>query len=385
MAVIDEIQMIGNPHRGHSWTRALLGVQAREVHVCGSLEAMELVKSLAEKMGDDFELHTYERMTELVVSDQPLADYKNVRKGDCIVAFSRQDIFRIRESIERLTPFKCCVVYGQLPPETRSKQAHLFNNDDTGYDVLVASDAIGMGLNLNIRRVIFHRTQKIQDGNSLKKGQVEVSMMKQIAGRAGRKSSQYEFGEATCLQEEDMEWLHKSLAAPVKQVTHAGLFPAIEHMSEYAEKLDTLDREQPADTLLKNDVADEAEREAIEAKIRSRDLHTVLDQFMNSASFDRDKYFLCQHDDVGRLAAKLHKTVGSMPFSERFTFCLAPIKVSDRLAYTMLEQFATAWAANRPTALNVRFPKHAPTNVLDLTDLCVKHNIIDLYLWLSHR
>mmetsp|Transcript_22883 Transcript_22883/g.60156 ORF Transcript_22883/g.60156 Transcript_22883/m.60156 type:complete len:214 (+) Transcript_22883:1787-2428(+) len=159
--------MIGNPHRGHSWTRALLGVQAREVHVCGSLEAMELVKSLAEKMGDDFELHTYERMTELVVSDQPLADYKNVRKGDCIVAFSRQDIFRIRESIERLTPFKCCVVYGQLPPETRSKQAHLFNNDDTGYDVLVASDAIGMGLNLNIRRVIFHRTQKIQDGNSL--------------------------------------------------------------------------------------------------------------------------------------------------------------------------------------------------------------------------
>jgi hypothetical protein len=51
-------------------------------------------------------------------------------------------------------------VASQLPPETRSKQARLFNEPDTGFDILVASDAIGMGLNLNIRRIIFHTAVK---------------------------------------------------------------------------------------------------------------------------------------------------------------------------------------------------------------------------------
>ena len=59
---------------------------------------------------------------------------------------------------------------------------------------------------------------------------------------------------------------------------------------------------------------------------------------MESATLDRDLYSKAAYDDMGRLAAKLHPTVGSMPFGERFTFCLAPVKASDRLAYTMLEQ-----------------------------------------------
>ena len=56
------------------------------------------------------------------VAEEPLKEYADVQPGDCVVAFSKQDIFRIREEIERLTPYKCCAVYGQLPPETRSKQ-----------------------------------------------------------------------------------------------------------------------------------------------------------------------------------------------------------------------------------------------------------------------
>jgi len=68
-----------------------------------------------------------------------------------VVAFSRKDIYAIRRMIERKTEHKVCVVYGALPPETRSQQARLFNDVNSGYRVLVASDAIGMGLNLNIR------------------------------------------------------------------------------------------------------------------------------------------------------------------------------------------------------------------------------------------
>ena len=166
VVVIDEIQMIGNPQRGYAWTRALLGLRAREIHVCGGLEAMNIVESLLASTGDEFELKKYDRLSTLKVSNESLqGDYAKIQPGDCVVAFSRADIFSIRRQIERLTPYKCSVIYGALPPETRSTQARLFNEDNTGYDVLVASDAIGMGLNLNIKRVIFHTTIK-REGNS---------------------------------------------------------------------------------------------------------------------------------------------------------------------------------------------------------------------------
>jgi ATP-dependent RNA helicase SUPV3L1/SUV3 len=59
--------------------------------------------------------------------------------------------------IEINTNLKACVVYGGLPPETRKSQAIMFNEDNSGYDVLVASDAVGLGLNLNIKRIIFNQ------------------------------------------------------------------------------------------------------------------------------------------------------------------------------------------------------------------------------------
>lgn len=65
VAVIDEIQMIGNAQRGYAWTRALLGLRAREIHVCGGLEAANVVESLVGSTGDEFELKKYERLSTL--------------------------------------------------------------------------------------------------------------------------------------------------------------------------------------------------------------------------------------------------------------------------------------------------------------------------------
>ncbi len=73
-----------------------------------------------------------------------------------------------------------CVVYGALPPEMRRTQARLFNDPGSGYDVLVASDAVGMGLNLNIRRIIFHTLEKSEGGDG--RVPISVSQVKQIAG-----------------------------------------------------------------------------------------------------------------------------------------------------------------------------------------------------------
>jgi ATP-dependent RNA helicase SUPV3L1/SUV3 len=74
------------------------------------------------------------------------------------------------------------VVYGALPPEMRRTQARLFNDPDSGYDILVASDAVGMGLNLNIRRIIFHTLEKNDGGPD--RVPISISHIKQIAGAA---------------------------------------------------------------------------------------------------------------------------------------------------------------------------------------------------------
>lgn len=162
VAVVDEIQMITDLQRGAAWTSAVLGLCAREIHLCGEETAVPIVQALLQETGDEIEIRRYERLTPLAIEKQSLeGDYGGVMKGDCIVAFSRSGIFGIKTKIEETTGMKCAVVYGKLPPEVRSEQARLFNDPDSGYDIIIGSDAIGMGLNLSvilsfIIRVIHH-------------------------------------------------------------------------------------------------------------------------------------------------------------------------------------------------------------------------------------
>lgn len=149
VAVIDEIQMIGHRERGWAWTQALLGVMAREVHLCGEERTVPLIRELTAAMGDKLEIHQYERLSPLKTMTTSLhGDLKRLRKGDCVVVFSRVGIHALKQEIEKITRKRVAVVYGSLPPETRAQQAKLFNEPDNDYDILVASDAIGMGLNL---------------------------------------------------------------------------------------------------------------------------------------------------------------------------------------------------------------------------------------------
>lgn len=149
VAVVDEIQMIADQERGAGWTRAVLGIRAEEVHLCGEETAVPLIKELLKDTGDELVVNRYERLTPLEIEETSLeGDLSRVRKGDCIVTFSRASIFHLKRQVESKAKLKCAVVYGKLPPEIRSEQAALFNDPDSGYDVLIGSDAIGMGLNL---------------------------------------------------------------------------------------------------------------------------------------------------------------------------------------------------------------------------------------------
>lgn len=151
VAVIDEIQMIGNAERGWAWTQALLGVKAKEVHLCGEARTVPLIRELCASIGEKLVVHEYTRLSPLQMADESLkGDLRKLRKGDCIVSFSVMGIHALRRQIERDTGRKVATVYGSLPPETRAQQARLFNDPDNDYDFLVASDAIGMGLNLYV-------------------------------------------------------------------------------------------------------------------------------------------------------------------------------------------------------------------------------------------
>lgn len=149
VAVIDEIQMLANDDRGWAWTNAFIGVRAAEVHLCGEERALPLIQRLSASMGDKVIVHRYERLTTLKPEPKSLkGNLSKMRKGDCLVTFSVMGIHALRAQIEKLTGRRVAIIYGSLPPETRAAQARLFNDPDNEYDFLVASDAIGMGLNL---------------------------------------------------------------------------------------------------------------------------------------------------------------------------------------------------------------------------------------------
>lgn len=147
VGVVDEIQMIGDPQRGTAWTAAVVGARCDELHLCGEESVVDLVRQIAAEVGDECVVKRYQRLSPLVVASQSLeGDLSRIRRGDCLVTFSRSNIFAFKRAIEEKTGLRVAVAYGGLPPEVREEQARAFN--EGVYDVLVASDAIGMGLNL---------------------------------------------------------------------------------------------------------------------------------------------------------------------------------------------------------------------------------------------
>ncbi|KAJ1622093.1 hypothetical protein T492DRAFT_336901 [Pavlovales sp. CCMP2436] len=103
LAVLDEIQMLGHEQRGWAWTRALLGIQADEIHTCGDETACNLVQKLCYLTGDELVVHHYKRLSPLAIADRPLTGIRDVRPGDALIAFSRREIYRLKAAVEKET------------------------------------------------------------------------------------------------------------------------------------------------------------------------------------------------------------------------------------------------------------------------------------------
>ncbi|KAI7194199.1 P-loop containing nucleoside triphosphate hydrolase protein [Hortaea werneckii] len=394
VAVIDEIQMIGNAERGWAWTQALLGVKAREVHLCGEDRTVPLIQELCASVGEKLEIHRYERLSPLKVAETSLdGDLKKLRKGDCIVSFSVMGIHALRRQIEKQTGRKVATVYGSLPPETRAQQARLFNDPSNEYDYLVASDAVGMGLNLAIKRIIFEASSKF-DG--YKRRTLGVADIKQIAGRAGRyrtaeqanqtpeqnqdlaaakgdsptetmtggglTSEKENLGLVTTLEEFDFPIVSAAMTAQPEPIRTAGLFPPSSVLERFASYF-------PPGTPF--------------SYILTR-LHELSQM--------HSRFHLCGLKEQIWIA-DLIEPVKGLTVSDRNTICSAPCSKSETDMFkTLMPAYARCIAEQ--TTGNIVDIEELPLEVLDapvsasreyLRELERLHKGIVTYLWLSYR
>lgn len=179
VAVLDECQMIADHDRGYAWTRAILGCPAKEIHCCVAPEGLDILKNVITYSGSPYEVEEHQRLVPLQYLDTPIP-LEEAQSGDAFVAFSRREVLRIAHLLAD-SGIKASVIYGGLPYKARKLQMEQFLQGKTS--VIVATDAIGMGLNLPIRRVIFTDKEKF-DGKSTRA--LTSPEVKQIGGRAGR-------------------------------------------------------------------------------------------------------------------------------------------------------------------------------------------------------
>ncbi len=214
MAVIDEAQMAADRQRGGYWTSAILGARAKTIHVCASGDAEDLLIRMIESCGDFYEIEYHERKTPLVM-DEDARNFNfpsDVQRGDALIVFSRKDVHSVAAELQQ-HDIKCSIIYGSLPYDVRHREAKKFADGDT--EVVVATDAIGMGMNLPIRRIVFLQTIKF-DG--VDERPLNSSEVKQIAGRAGRYGI-YDTGYVTSYYDyETIEGLLFSRLLPLRQV-----------------------------------------------------------------------------------------------------------------------------------------------------------------------
>ncbi|KAF9123408.1 RNA helicase [Mortierella sp. 14UC] len=355
VAVVDEIQMLADPDRGWAWTHALLSLPAKEIHLCGEPTVVDLVKNICALTNEEVEVHRYDRLSKMEVMDDSLyGRLDKIQKGDCVVTFSRRNIFLLKKAIEASTGLRCAVAYGSLPPESRSTQAKLFNDPNSGYDVLVASDAIGMGLNLNIRRIIFEATEKF-DGSVVRT--LSLTQLKQIGGRAGRFGTEYAVGLATTLLQRDIPTLKRAMNAPMIDIKRAGIQPTAEMLQQFSIQMPGA----PFSYVLKT------------FEMMSR----------NSGLF-----FLGLFRGLIAVAEILDRV--QMPVRDRVTFIAAPIQVRDPLVVEATVKLAQAVSTGKPMSVDdaIKLP---PLSIiekevkLELRTLESTHRVIMLYLWLSQR
>ncbi len=180
---VDEIQMCSDHERGHIFTDRLLNMRGDKLTM---LMGSNTIKNIISKLDGDIEFINRERLSKLTYSGHK--KISRINRKTAIIAFSAEEVYAIAELIRRQKG-GAAIVMGSLSPKTRNAQVELYQSGDV--DFLVATDAIGMGINMDLDFVHFSNLKKF-DGKKLRR--LNLSEIGQIAGRAGRYLNDGSFG-----------------------------------------------------------------------------------------------------------------------------------------------------------------------------------------------
>ncbi len=292
VAVIDEAQMIFDPSRGWAWTQAIVAVPANEVIIICSAYAVPAIENLLGLCGERCTVRHFPRKQHVDQLAHPVAIGELV-KGDAVVAFSRREVLSLRDQIAA-SGHPVSVIYGALPPEVRRREAERFALGES--DILVATDAIGMGLNLPIRRVLFSTLTKF-DGVADR--QLSESEVHQIAGRAGR------FG----MHEEGF----------------TGVLTTAEPTAGRVLK-ELLAKHPRAPRDFKAPVAPNGWHiDTISSRLHKTKLREVLGVFMQQLKLDDAHFAVAELEQMLELAEKLDASAAKLTLKERFIYAQAPV------------------------------------------------------------
>ncbi len=341
--VLDESQMLADDQRGWAWMRVLALSQAKQIEIIASPDAEKLISKILSKLGYPFTVIKHERLAPLTIASKPWS-IDRPEEHTIFVAFSRAGVLSLKTYFER-RGWSVTAIYGNLPPEVKRKQAERFISGES--KLCVATDAIGMGMNLPAAKVCFTAMTKY-DGQ--RQRDLTPAETRQIAGRAGRFKIK-EFGEVGALTHEQLKKLRELLSVEPPDLEFARVSP---------ELADIQNMSGPLDLRLKN----WEKSNAVPMGLRDVVLPSDLEHQQSLAS-------LLKEEEVKRLGLEVVFTLIKAPASrDTFTYWWACVQ---------------SVLANKPFPLPLTLAQGANKSE---DSLLFSENVVeqcDIYIWLSSR
>ncbi len=346
VAVIDEVQMLGDIDRGWAWVNAIIGCPAKKVIMTGSVNALESIKKIAAYLGEELEVVRHKRKTELKVNEK-YTSLDNLQDGTALIAFSRADVLKLRHKLKK--NYTVSVIYGNLSPEVRRDEARKFREKKS--QILIATDAIAMGLNLPIQTILFTTDTKF-DGVSRRK--ITVNEIVQIAGRAGR-YGHFEAGYLGATRRDILKHISEEFKQPIRTIK-----------PPFRVKINA------------------SQLESLASHIKTNSLTKVLKYFADNMYFSGP--FVAANISSMITASKIVDTRYNLKLEDKYLLAQAPITTKSPIILSAYEAYIAAVVKQKPCSYkpSVTLPKKAITqkDLLLVEDEVKK---ISLYLWLSYK
>lgn len=359
--VVDEAQLLADERRGWAWLQAIVGAPAKKIIMTSSPDATELIEMLAQYLGEQLTIHTCQRYNELHVAEKPMR-LEQVRAGMAVVCFSRRDVQRIKTQILAATDYKVAVVYGNLSPQVRREEARRFRSGEA--QILVATDAIAMGLNLPISEVLFYTTEKF---NGEEISRLTPSEIRQIGGRAGRYGFA-QFGVVNALSGQSLAFIREAMVGQTEKLGPPFyVAPGHNHIRIISEVLET------------------------------KSLERVLTFFERAIEFSDERFQCSNIDDLSFLSSFVDERLPFLSLEERLTIATAPVGVRNETVVgwyidRMLSCFQDPaqqnyWVDNLDDLFQEaeRFTRPAARHHSELRDAEDYLKTLTVYAWLAFR